>query len=86
LHGIAEFSNTGVKYRLDQVTRFLTPLGERLLAAEVPGPDLHWPGRTPAFGGQRQVPKDDPQARIAVAGRRLDVLDLPSARLASHQA
>jgi hypothetical protein len=44
--GIAELSNPGVKYRLDQATEFLAVLVERLLAAKVPGAELRWPGRT----------------------------------------
>ena len=45
LLGIAELSNPGVKYRLDQATDFLAALVERLLAAKVPGAELRWPGR-----------------------------------------
>jgi len=41
--GIAELSNPGVKYRLDQATDFLAILVERLLAAKVPGAELRWP-------------------------------------------
>jgi hypothetical protein len=44
--GIAELSNPGVKYRLNQATEFLATLVERLLAAKVPGADLRWPGRS----------------------------------------
>jgi hypothetical protein len=44
--GIAELSNPGVKYRLNQATDFLAVLVERLLAAKAPGADLRWPGRT----------------------------------------
>src|ERR1700750_262475 len=46
MQGIAELSNPGVKYRLDQATDFLALLVERLLAAKVPGPELRWPDRT----------------------------------------
>jgi hypothetical protein len=46
LLGIAELSNPGVKYRLEQATDFLAALVERLLAAKVPGAELRWPGRT----------------------------------------
>ena len=46
MQGIAELSNPGIKYRLDQATEFLALLVERLLAAKVPGADLRWPGRT----------------------------------------
>src|SRR4051812_39344833 len=46
MQGIAELSNPGVKYRLDQATDFLAALVERLLAAKLPGPELRWPGRT----------------------------------------
>ncbi len=46
MQGIAEISNPGVKYRLDQATEFLALLVERLLAAKVSGADLRWPGRT----------------------------------------
>src|SRR4051812_47558166 len=46
MQGIAELSNPGVKYRLDQATEFLAALAERLLAAKLPGPELRWPGRT----------------------------------------
>lgn len=46
MQGIAELSNPGVKYRLDQATEFLALLVERLLAAKLPGPDLRWPDRT----------------------------------------
>ena len=46
MQGIAELSNPGVKYRLDQATEFLALLVERLLAAKLPGPELRWPGRT----------------------------------------
>jgi hypothetical protein len=46
MQGIAELSNPGVKYRLDQAAEFLALLVERLLAAKVPGADLRWPGRT----------------------------------------
>ena len=45
MQGIAELSNPGVKYRLDQATAFLAALVEHLLAAKVPGADLRWPGR-----------------------------------------
>ena len=44
--GIAELSNPGVKYRLNQATDFLAALVERLLAAKAPGAELRWPGRT----------------------------------------
>jgi hypothetical protein len=44
--GIAELSNPGVKYRLDQAMDFLAALVERLLAAKVPGAELRWPDRT----------------------------------------
>ena len=44
--GIAELSNPGVKYRLDQATEFLAALTERLLAAKVPGAELRWAGRS----------------------------------------
>lgn len=44
--GIAELSNPGVKYRLNQATAFLAALVERLLAAKAPGADLRWPGRS----------------------------------------
>ena len=43
--GIAELSNPGVKYRLDQATNFLVAVVERLLAAKAPGAELRWPGR-----------------------------------------
>lgn len=43
--GIAELSNPGVKYRLNQATDFLAVLVERLLAAKAPGAELRWPGR-----------------------------------------
>src|ERR1700758_275185 len=46
MQGIAELSNPGVKYRLDQATAFLAALVQRLLAAKLPGPELRWPGRT----------------------------------------
>jgi hypothetical protein len=45
LQGIAEISNPGVKYRLNQAAEFLTALVERLLAAKSPGAELRWPGR-----------------------------------------
>src|SRR5271168_1990783 len=45
MQGIAELSNPGVKYRLDQATAFLAAVVEHLLAAKVPGADLRWPGR-----------------------------------------
>jgi hypothetical protein len=44
--GIADLSNPGVKYRLNQATDFLAVLVERLLAAKAPGAELRWPGRT----------------------------------------
>ncbi len=44
--GIADLSNPGVKYRLNQATEFLAVLVERLLAAKAPGAELRWPGRT----------------------------------------
>src|ERR1700761_699599 len=44
--GIAELSNPGIKYRLNQATAFLAVLVERLLAAKGPGAELRWPGRT----------------------------------------
>src|SRR3954449_8953933 len=50
MQGIAELSNPGVKYRLDQATEFLAALVERLLAAKLPGPELRWPGRTVRLG------------------------------------
>jgi hypothetical protein len=43
--GIAELSNPGVKYRLDQASDFLAAVVDHLLAAKVPGADLRWPGR-----------------------------------------
>jgi hypothetical protein len=43
--GIADLSNPGIKYRLDQATDFLAVLVERLLAAKAPGAALRWPGR-----------------------------------------
>jgi hypothetical protein len=43
--GIAELSNPGVNYRLNQATDFLAALVEQLLAAKAPGADLRWPGR-----------------------------------------
>lgn len=46
LRGIAELSNPGVKYRLNQATGFLAALVERLLAAKASGAELRWPGRT----------------------------------------
>jgi hypothetical protein len=46
MQGIAELSNPGVKYRLNQAVDFLAALVERLLAAKVPGAELRWPGRT----------------------------------------
>jgi len=46
MQGIADLSNPGVKYRLDQATDFLAVLVERLLAAKAPGAELRWPGRT----------------------------------------
>ena len=45
LRGIAELSNPGVKYRLNQATGFLAALVDRLLAAKAPGAELRWPGR-----------------------------------------
>ncbi len=44
--GIAELSNPGVKYRLNQATGFLAAVVEGLLAAKVPGAELRWPGRS----------------------------------------
>jgi hypothetical protein len=44
--GLAELSNPGVKYRLNQAAAFLSTLVERLLAAKIPGAHLRWPGRT----------------------------------------
>jgi Transposase DDE domain len=44
--GIAELSNPGVKYRLNQATDFLAALVDQLLAAKAPGAELRWPGRT----------------------------------------
>ncbi len=46
MQGIAELSNPGIKYRLDQAAEFLAILVERLLAAKTPGAQLRWPGRT----------------------------------------
>ena len=46
MQGIADLSNPGVKYRLDQATDFLAALVEQLLAAKAPGAVLRWPGRT----------------------------------------
>jgi DDE family transposase len=43
--GIAELSNPGVKYRLNQATAFLQAVVEHLLAAKIPGADLRWPDR-----------------------------------------
>jgi len=43
--GIAELSNLGVKYRLNQATGLLAALVEHLLTAKVPGAELRWPGR-----------------------------------------
>lgn len=44
--GIAELSNPGVTYRLNQATEFLAALVERLLAAKAAGAELRWPGRS----------------------------------------
>jgi hypothetical protein len=44
--GIAELSNPGVKYRLNQASDFLAALAERLLAAKAQGANLRWPGRS----------------------------------------
>jgi hypothetical protein len=44
--GIADLSNPGIKYRLNQATEFLAVLVERLLAAKAPGAELRWPGRS----------------------------------------
>jgi len=44
--GLAELSNPGVLYRLNQATEFLAALVERLLVAKVPGAELRWPDRT----------------------------------------
>ncbi len=44
LRGIAELSNPGVKYRLNQAAGFLAALVARLLAAKAPGAELRWPG------------------------------------------
>jgi Transposase DDE domain len=44
--GVAELSNPGVKYRLNQATEFLAAVVERLLAAKAPGAELRWPGRS----------------------------------------
>ena len=44
--GLAELSNPGVKYRLNQAANFLAAVIERLLAAKTPGANLRWPGRT----------------------------------------
>ena len=44
--GIADLSNPGVKYRLNQAAGFLAALVERLPAAKAPGAELRWPGRT----------------------------------------
>src|SRR4029453_9465210 len=46
LLGIAELSNPGVQYWLNQATGFLAALVDRLLAAKVPGAELRWPGRS----------------------------------------
>lgn len=43
---IADLSNPGIKYRLNQATEFLAALVERLLAAKASGAELRWPGRT----------------------------------------
>ena len=43
--GIAELSNPGVKYRLNQATAFLAAVVDRLLAAKAPGAELRWPDR-----------------------------------------
>jgi hypothetical protein len=43
--GIAELSNPGVTYRLNQAADFLAALVGRLLAVKAPGADLRWPGR-----------------------------------------
>jgi hypothetical protein len=44
--GLAELSNPGVKYRLNQAANFLAAVVEQQPAAKVPGADLRWPGRT----------------------------------------
>jgi Transposase DDE domain len=44
--GLAELSNPGVQYRLNQSAAFLSTLVERLLAATTPGANLRWPGHT----------------------------------------
>jgi len=46
MQGIADLSNPGVKYRLDQATEFLAVLVERLLASKAQGEELRGPGRT----------------------------------------
>jgi hypothetical protein len=43
--GVADLSNPGVKYRLDQATDFLAAVIDHLLAAKALGADLRWPGR-----------------------------------------
>lgn len=40
---IADLSNPGVKWRLDQATEYLAALAKRLLPANVPGAELRWP-------------------------------------------
>jgi hypothetical protein len=44
--GIADRSTPGVKYRLNQATDCLAVLVERRLAAQAPGAERRWPGRT----------------------------------------
>jgi hypothetical protein len=43
--GIAERSNPGVTYRLNQAADFLAARVGQLLAVKAPGADLRWPGR-----------------------------------------
>lgn len=43
--GLAELSNPGVKYRLDQATGFLEATVQALLGAKLAGPIPLWPGR-----------------------------------------
>ena len=43
--GLAELSNRGVRYRLNQAAALLSMLVDRLLAAKTPGANLRWLGR-----------------------------------------
>src|SRR3954464_4856878 len=75
MQGIAELSNPGVKYRLDQATEFLAALVDRLLAAKLPGPELHQATEFLAAWVDRLLAAKLPGPELRWPGRTLRLAD-----------